>query len=122
MLMMRPTRRRRARTAGKQMRCRLIACACGDGRGTLADLARDPGFRLCSLPDVARARVTVATPSQLSRAILALEECDVASVVEGSDAAKNRVELVDCVDCLFGEQTTTPGTVFFHFRFVDDDG
>ena len=65
--------------------------------------------------------MTVATPSQLSRAILALEECDVASVVEGSDAAKNRVELVDCVDCLFGE-STTPGTVFFHFRFVDDDG
>jgi len=94
----------------------------GDGQATLADLARDPGFRLCSLPDVARARVTVATPSQLSRAILALEECDVASVVEGSDVAKNRVELVDCVDCLFGEQTTTPGTIFFHFRFVDDDG
>ena len=28
---------------------------------------------------------------------------------------------MDCVDCLFGE-STTPGTVFFHFRFVDDDG
>ena len=54
----------------------------GDGQATLADLARDPGFRLCSLPDVARARVTVATPSQLSRAILALEEADVATCVE----------------------------------------
>lgn len=88
---------------------------------TLADLARDArGFRLCSLPDVAKARVTVATPSQFARAILALEEADVASVVEGSDAARNRVELVDCVDCLFGDHAT-PGTVFFHFRFVDDD-
>ena len=103
------------------LRVRRRAAGSQDGQATLADLARDPGFRLCSLPDVARARVTVATPSQLSRAILALEEADVASVVEGSDAAKNRVELVDCVDCLFGE-STTPGTVFFHFRFVDDDG
>ena len=102
------------------------SCACGtsggvqDGQATLADLARDPGFRLCSLPD--RARLGSRWRRRPScRAPSLLWEADVASVVEGSDAAKNRVELVDCVDCLFGE-STTPGTVFFHFRFVDDDG
>ena len=31
-LMMRPTRRRRARTAARLMRCRLTGCACGDER------------------------------------------------------------------------------------------